>query len=493
MAGGRIRQLGLAAISGLALAGCLAAPAAADPAPNAALAGFGLKGLFPGYDPQVHDYVVRCENRGVAVHSHAVPPWRVAVGDHPFRSGDHDVFVPLRTGREFTVTIQQTGSQQFYRYYVRCLPSNFPTYTFTKSGPVSPRFFTADDAFAPVRQRYAMLFDNNGVPVWWYHLSVWGPRVLSDGRILWFHSNGQDSRFEVRRLDGRIVRRLGAAAGMPLDGHDLQLLPGGGYLIGGHSPQDHVDLSPYGGPSDATVLNTELQEVSPQGKLLWDWRSQDHIARAETGRWWPYVISHPAPYGYDVPHWNSIEPHGNAVIASFRQLDAVYKINQATGNTVWKLGGTTTPRSLTVVDDPHSYPLGGQHDARVLPDGTVSIFDNRTVLPDQTPRMARYRIDQAAQTATLVQSISDPDVPLSYCCGSARQLPNRDWLIDWGRGAAGAQAGGSIGGYAPDGERTFRLAFQSTYSYRALPVPSGSVTVKQLRENMDAMCASGCP
>jgi hypothetical protein len=270
------------------------------------------------------------------------------------------------------------------------------------------------------------------------------------------------------------------------------LLPGGAYLIGAHSPQSHVDLSPYGGPSDADVLNAELQEVGPQGKLLWDWKTQDHIARAETGRWWPYTLRNPARHGYDIPHWNSIEPHGNAVIASFRQLDAVYKINKATGNIVWKLGGTTTNRSLTVIGDPHSYPLGGQHDARVLPDGTLSVFDNRTALTDQAPRMARYRIDQVARTATLIQSIADPDIPLSICCGSARLLPDGGWLIDWGQQTQGAQPGGSIAGYTSDGQRTFLMTFKSTFSYRAQPVPPGVLSAKQLRKTMDVMCAAGC-
>src|SRR6185295_8007547 len=160
---------------------------------------------------------------------------------------------------------------------------------------------------------------------------------------------------------------------------------------------------------------------------------------------WPYIIGRPTENGYDVPHWNSIEPHGNAVIASFRQVDAVYKINKATGNIVWKLGGSTTPRSLTVLGDPRSYPLGGQHDARLLPDGTLSIFDNRTYLTNGQPRVVQYSIDQVARTATLVGSITDPNIPLSYCCGSARQLPNQDWLINWGRASKIADSGGSIG------------------------------------------------
>ena len=83
MAGGCIRQSGLATIFVLALAGSLAAPAVADSAPSAALANFTLKGLFPGYDPEVHDYVVRCQDKAVNVHAHAVAPWRIAVAGHP--------------------------------------------------------------------------------------------------------------------------------------------------------------------------------------------------------------------------------------------------------------------------------------------------------------------------------------------------------------------------------------------------------------------------
>ena len=44
--------------------------------------------------------------------------------------------------------------------------------------------------------------------------------------------------------------------------------------------------------------------------------------------------------GYDILHWNSVEPAGDSVIASFRHLDAVYKFEKSTGKIVWKLGGT---------------------------------------------------------------------------------------------------------------------------------------------------------
>ena len=137
-----------------------------------------------------------------------------------------------------------------------------------------------------------------------------------------------------------LVRTL-KPVGLDADGHDLQFL-GTDHLVGSKVPQSHVDTSAYGGSSDATVKNTELQEVSSGGQLVWDWKSQDHIALAETGRWWPRAID----LGYDIIHWNSIQPVGNSVIASFRHLDAVYKIDKSSGAIIWKLGGTSRPASL---------------------------------------------------------------------------------------------------------------------------------------------------
>jgi hypothetical protein len=476
----------------LAIAGLPAGTAGADPPPPADQASFSAPRLFPTYARQVHDYTVRCRNRPVTVTIHASDPWRASVNDQPPAAGDDSVVVPLSAGKGFTVTFSQEGSQQLHRYYVRCLPLNFPTYTFTSNGPVSPKFFSADDAFAPIPHRYAMIFDDNGVPLWWYKIPAEGPAVLADGTVVWFRSNGQASRYEVRRLNGTLVRALPTAGGTPVDGHDVRVLPGGGYLIGGHSQQSHVDIRAFGGPRDANVLNAELQELSPGGRLLWRWRSQDHVKLAETGRWWPYTINNPMDSGYDVAHWNSIHPAGSSVIASFRQLDAVYKIDKRTGKIVWKLGGTHTARSLKVRHDPYQYPLGAQHDARLLPDGTVSVFDNRTALTDPQPRMVRYRIAQGAGTATRVESISDPTVPASYCCGSARSVPNGDWLIDWGQQTTGSVRAGSIGGYRPNGERSFLLSFDSTFSYRAVPVPPGAVTRQKLRQGMIAMCSPGC-
>ncbi len=491
MLGSRVRQGVALAIAALAALACPAAATAEYPAVDDAH--FSLPGLFPDYRPHVQDYVVRCHRAPVDVAAHASFPWRIAVNGGSYHSTDFDQRVPLAAGRAFEVAIRKAGTNQVYRYHVRCLPDSFPAYTFVRYAPGPPQYFTADAAFASAPNRYAIIFDDHGVPVWWEHVSAEGPRVLSDGDVLLFHTaRAGGSRWEIHALDGSLVRALPAVGQMPVDGHDLQLLPNGDYLLGAHVKKEHVDTSAYGGSSDADVSYARLQEVSPTGRLVWEWQAQDHTSLAETGRWWPYVVQHGEAKGqaYDVDHWNSIQPEGDSVIASFRVLDAIYKIAKGTGNVEWKLGGTTTPQSLEVKGDPETPTLGGQHDARRLSDGTITAFDNRTSLtrslPDPQPRAVRYRIDPTARTATLLESITDPAVARSWCCGSARRLSGGDWLIDW------AQGSGAIGGYEPDGTRTFFLQFGSTFSYRALPVPDGAVSIADLRQGMNAMCSAGC-
>ena len=469
------RRLTVVVTSAFVVAGLYGVPAEAAPPAPGEVSFSSSPSLSPKFGPQINDYVVRCKNGPVTVQGHATGDWEAAVGRNAFRSGDFSQVVPLGAGRPFTIVVRQAGSTERYRYYVRCLPDSFPAYNFTRYGPVSPEYFSVDRAFNSRGLRYAIIFNRHGVPIWWDHTPSWATRVLPDGNILWHDATFFPSRWAIHRLNGSLIRTLDGV-GRGADAHDLQLLANGNHLIGAYVRQGNVDTSAYGGSRDATVINTQLQEVSPQGGLIWNWRSQDHIARAETGRHWQRVVrSRP----YDILHWNSIQPAGNSVIASFRHLDAVYKINKSTGRIVWKLGGTRTPERLTVEGDPRPFTLGAQHDARLLPDGTVTVFDNRTYLPDRKPRAVRFRIDEQSGTATLLQSITDPAVSRSGCCGSARRLANRDWLIYWG-GPSGLTAG-----YKPNGQRTFTLWLHATY--RAEPVPDGVLSAPELRQGMNAM------
>jgi hypothetical protein len=316
--------------------------------------------------------------------------------------------------------------------------------------------------------------------------------LLPDDNVAWAQQHGQDlapgvssGTYEEHSLNGTLVRTFSIPNGIPTDRHEMQLLPNGNYVVVAYTPRDGVDLSPYGGPANATVLDALVEEITPDRQVAWAWRSSDHIDLAETGRWYQkFVLAHPVPLrdgrkAYDIVHINAVDPYGpDSFLVSLRHTDAVYAIDKPSGNVLWKLGGRNMPSSLTILND--SVPdFGGQHDVRALPDGTISMYDNGTAR-GRAPRALRFRVDAAQRTATLLQSLSDPEALDSFCCGSARKLPGGNWVISWG----GLEL---VTETTKTGKRVFALHFPALMSYRAFPVLPGRLSRAVLRVGMDAM------
>jgi hypothetical protein len=246
-------------------------------------------------------------------------------------------------------------------------------------------------------------------------------------------------------------------------------------------PRDGVDLSALGGPVGARVLDAEVQEVTPAGDLAWSWKSQDHVALAETASFGLAAAKLIDAEGdlYDLVHANSIEAAGDQVLVSMRHTNAVYAINRSDGSIAWKLGGTQTPESLTPVGDPFGAALfGGQHDARMLADGTLTVHDNGSGR-GRPPRSVRYALDTAARTATLLEEVVDVRATTSFCCGSSRRLDGGNWLMSWG----GVR---SIAELTPQSRPVLTLTFDDAVSYRAQPFSAEQVSRAALRAGMDA-------
>jgi hypothetical protein len=243
-----------------------------------------------------------------------------------------------------------------------------------------------------------------------------------------------------------------------------------------------VELSLLGNPFTVNVLDGGFQDVRPDGSVAFSWSSVGHIRPAESIRYWYFYSPYPglSEGVWDWQHINSVMPYQSGYLVSLRNTGAVYYIDGLTGDVVWKLGGTPTARSLRILGDPEAATdFGSQHDARVWPDGTVSVFDNGT-REYEPPRVLRFRIDPVARTATLIQSISDPAIRFSVCCGSARLLPGGDWVIAWG-------ATPYVDEVSPAGRTLLRLTFKEGFSYRAVPILPGQLSASSLTEAMDTM------
>lgn len=197
----------------------------------------------------------------------------------------------------------------------------------------------------------------------------------------------------------QIVDSIGNTNGLESDAHEFLYLPDGHYIIAG-AHDTVMDLRGqkfhiYPGEDSTVVVCYVIQEFDSNHKLVFSWNSIDHIPPSED-----YVYL----YGYnrrkfDYCHGNAIatDSDGNLLV-SFRNLNAVYKIDRKSGRIIWQLGGKHN--SFRFVNDKG---FSGQHDIRALPGGIISLFDNSTALPDEKgTRAVEYRIDAAGHTAERV-------------------------------------------------------------------------------------------
>ena len=137
-------------------------------------------------------------------------------------------------------------------------------------------------------------------------------------------------------------------------------------------PSQCVNLSSWGLSSKSTITDCVIVELTPpeQACLDLECRQPHGIATANVN--WHSQFP-------DVIHMNSIQYDGNGgVLLSARPLDAVYDIDMATGAINWKVGRSPTPQSLNFISSKYPTNFSGQHFARLLPNGMLTVQDNGT-------------------------------------------------------------------------------------------------------------------
>ncbi len=405
----------------------------------------------------------------------------ISVDNQAAQTGTFTATADVTTGQEFTI-VETSGGSTTGTWYMRCLPSDFPDFTSTVTGTPQAQFFLTALTELGASEGYVMFFDDNGVPIWWYpaYPGAAFANTNDQGIVAWTRYH---QPVHAVNLAGQQEGTVSSPDGV-MDLHELQFLGGSRVLVEVLEQKCCVDLSSWGSgfPTSATISDQVIEVIGRGNKVLWSWDAFAHINPVvETNpQWYSTILASGSPY--DVFHMNSVSYYNGELLVSFRYLDALYGVDQATGNISMKIGGNQDPQSYTVLNDPVFTAGGtfcGQHDARMLTATTITVHDNGSNC-GRPPRAAEYSLDSTAKTATLLTSVTDPRAPSSGCCGSARLLPGGDWVIDWGSNPLFTEL-------TATGTPVYTVNWTDPrpWPYRVTPVLAGIYTADQLRAGMN--------
>lgn len=347
-----------------------------------------------------------------------------------------------------------------------------PTVTVTAH---SPQASAGDIFLAPYSgpgQYGPMILDESGQLLWFKPLSPSGTRAADfrvqsyEGRpvLTWWQdpliSGGASQAGEViansSYQDVAIIR---AGNGYQPDLHEFQITPQETALITVYAGVD-CDLSSVGGPRNAAVVDTLLQEIDLRtGLVMYEWHSLDHVALGES---YASAVHSSLTTPFDYFHMNSIdvEQNGDLLVGS-RNTWTAYDVNPATGVVNWRLGG----RHSSFAMGPGTR-TAWQHDARQQPDGTITFFDNEaTPLVHSQSRAIQVSLDMQKMTATLVRSQQHGSPLVAGSQGNVQALGGGDWMVGWGQAPFFSE-------YGPGGQLLLDAHLPSSYeSYRTFRMP----------------------
>ncbi len=450
--------------AGPAVEGAVDASTAVDGGDGGAVVGIATSPLplVPAFSPSITDYYVRCASGDNAV--------TLTVTD---ADGPHESDLVLAEDQEVSVRGQ---------YWIRCLPHDFPVITVTThpdAGAPTPGWYLVNGL------TYGAALDTNGTPVWYARGVAPGNVDAPAAGTISLQPNMQGpfgylaaNEFTLTALATSTVTTV-MAVGTPTDGHEFRLLPNGDYLVVTYPIETGVDLtglSSYG--SNETMADCEIQEIAPSGDLVWSWLASDHIDPVlESAA--PQTSTVNGTSVVDVFHLNSIDVDATGnLLVSARHTNALFYVDRPTGQVLWKIGGTSYSKDgadwIQVVGDPET-AFYLQHDARFLPNGDISLFDDHGVASG-VARAVEYTVDFDAETATVAFEFLG--TAQSKYEGSFRRYADGESVIGWGYIPTDARVMTEINAAGQD---VLDISLGGQASYRAVKVPISELDIGLLR------------
>jgi hypothetical protein len=283
-----------------------------------------------------------------------------------------------------------------------------------------------------------------------------GPMIVDNkGQPVWFAPNdkGNVTDFRVQQLDGQPVLTwwqgravLGTGEGVvqiadstykpiatirggngyQLDFHETTITPQGTFLGIVYNPVRR-DLRAWGGPREARVIDSVIQEIDIKtGLVMSEWHSLGKVALDES-----YA---PIPGGAD-PLWDYVHANSvavtaeNDIVVSGRELWAGVVLDRRTGALKARIGGKKSTYKML-----GSSRFAYQHDITIPAKGVVQIFDNEAAPRVRSQSRALVlKLDEAKKTLSVQRSVGHkPNPLLAGTQGNTQGLDGGGLFVGWG-------------------------------------------------------------
>lgn len=315
----------------------------------------------------------------------------------------------------------------------------------------------------------AMIFEESGNLVWFQRLPV-GTEATNlqvqqlGGRpvLTWWQGYiplqgfGQGEEI-VADSSYRIIGRVRAGNGYQADLHDFHLQQDGTAVLTVFAPIA-CDLRADGGPRNAAVTDTIMQEVDLAGGLVRrEWHSLDHVPLADSyapqtgaSREWPW----------DWFHLNSMQAQSDGTtLLSARNTSALYEVSTSTGQVLRRIGGKHSDVRMGA-----GTVTAYQHDAERRGDGAITVFDNGGV-PQVHHQSRALALSVSGASASLLAQYVHPQPLFAGSQGNIQSLPGGDEFVGWG-------AQPYFSEFSANGALLFDAHLRGSYqSYRAYRFP----------------------
>jgi len=279
-----------------------------------------------------------------------------------------------------------------------------------------------------------------GNRVWWLGLAfadefvTTRTRLARDGRsVLYLTWNALPRGGPVS--DERNIHRVSfdgtsvESVPVPMAHHDFVELPDGTLAT------LQFDLLPVDGEE---IYGDRIVEIDPDGEPTEVWRLWDSLE---------FTMDDVHEDGTRWGHCNALdyEPLEDAYYVSALYFDTIFKIERATGDVLWQLGGADSDFEMTTGEGDW---FDGQHQFQLLADG-ILVFDNGPNGETES-RTAEYALDHGAGTAALRWEHHPVPALGVYFYGDVGRLPSGNTLINW-------SAAGRVEQVAADGDVVWRI------------------------------------